>query len=207
MPGRSASPSRASSARPRHTDTGQPDRGRLADTRRRAGHERHTSVHGRHISHHPRARQSGGREFRAATQVDRPNGTPCPQVRGSRPFPIRDRDPSRVVPPTSRSCPGFSLRILTSPKTIAAAGLHPPARRGRPGHRRGQQCRVAPPTGGEHQGHEIGTGGARSTTGWRKAAPFWVGQRIRNTNAARGVVISVQAKDTADPRGSLPGSR
>jgi hypothetical protein len=33
------------------------------------------------------------------------------------------------------------------------------------------------------------------------------GQRIRNTNAARGVVISVQAKDTADPRGSLPGSR
>ena len=38
-----------------------------------------------------------------------------------------------------------------------------------------------------------------STTGWRKTAPFWVGQRISNTNAARGVVISVQAKDTADP--------
>ena len=40
-----------------------------------------------------------------------------------------------------------------------------------------------------------------------QTAPFWVGQRIRNTHAGRGVVISVQAKDTADPRGSLPGGR
>jgi hypothetical protein len=40
-----------------------------------------------------------------------------------------------------------------------------------------------------------------------QTAPFWVGQRIRNTNAGRGVVISVQAKDIADPHGSLPGGR
>ena len=40
-----------------------------------------------------------------------------------------------------------------------------------------------------------------------QTAPFWVGQRIRNANAGRGVVISVQAKDPADPRGSLPGGR
>jgi hypothetical protein len=40
-----------------------------------------------------------------------------------------------------------------------------------------------------------------------QTAPFWVGQRIRTSNAGRGVVISVQAKDLADPRGSLPGGR
>ena len=40
-----------------------------------------------------------------------------------------------------------------------------------------------------------------------QTAPFWVSQRIRNANAGRGVVISVQAKDTADPHGSLPGGR
>jgi hypothetical protein len=40
-----------------------------------------------------------------------------------------------------------------------------------------------------------------------QTAPFWVGQRIRNTHAGRGVVISVQAKDPADPHGSLPGGR
>lgn len=40
-----------------------------------------------------------------------------------------------------------------------------------------------------------------------QTAPFWVGQRIRNTHAGHGVVISVQASDIADPRGSLPGGR
>jgi len=38
-----------------------------------------------------------------------------------------------------------------------------------------------------------------------QTAPFWVCQRIRNNHAWRGVVISVLAKDTADPHGSLPG--
>jgi len=40
-----------------------------------------------------------------------------------------------------------------------------------------------------------------------QTAPFWVGQRIRNAHAGRGVVISVHAKDLADPHGSLPGGR
>ena len=40
-----------------------------------------------------------------------------------------------------------------------------------------------------------------------QTAPFRIGQRIRNTNAGRGVVISVHARDLSDPRGSLPGGR
>jgi hypothetical protein len=38
-------------------------------------------------------------------------------------------------------------------------------------------------------------------------APFRVGQRIHHTHAGLGVVIAVQAKDTADPRGRMPGGR
>ena len=38
-------------------------------------------------------------------------------------------------------------------------------------------------------------------------APFRVGQRIHNENAGLGVVIAVQAKDAADPRGCMPGGR
>ena len=40
-----------------------------------------------------------------------------------------------------------------------------------------------------------------------QTAPFRVGQRIRNTHAGRGVVIAVQARDLADPRGRAPGGR
>jgi hypothetical protein len=40
-----------------------------------------------------------------------------------------------------------------------------------------------------------------------QTAPFRVGQRIRNTHAGRGVVIAVQARDVADPRGRAPGGR
>ena len=40
-----------------------------------------------------------------------------------------------------------------------------------------------------------------------QTAPFRVGQRIRNPNAGRGVVISVQARDLADPLGHAPGGR
>lgn len=39
-----------------------------------------------------------------------------------------------------------------------------------------------------------------------QTAPFWVGQRIRNIHAGRGVVISVQASDIADPRGCCPAA-
>ena len=40
-----------------------------------------------------------------------------------------------------------------------------------------------------------------------QTAPFRVGQRIRNPNAGRGVVIAVQPRDLADPRGHAPGGR
>ena len=40
-----------------------------------------------------------------------------------------------------------------------------------------------------------------------QTAPFRVGQRIRNLNAGRGVVIAVQPRDLADPRGHAPGGR
>ena len=40
-----------------------------------------------------------------------------------------------------------------------------------------------------------------------QTAPFRVGQRIRNNHAGRGVVIAVQPRDLADPRGHAPGGR
>ena len=96
------------------------------------------------------------------------------------------------------------LRHRRHPRPTAR--FHPPAGRGRPGRRRGRGCRFAAPTGEEHQSHEQEP--ARAVDyGVPQTAPFWVGQRIRNNHAGRGVVISVQAKDAADPRGSLPGGR